>query len=82
MSVVPIRPNLNIAVSSDALRFCEDAVADFVDATASDPRGAMLVLFDDRGHPHVSLTNVSANDMCFIGCWLQKHGLEVAEMPE
>lgn len=75
MSVVPIRPDLPVSIESEALRFCEDVVGDFVGKKGEEPSGAILILFGSDGYPIVNMTEIHRGDLSLAGAWLTRYAL-------
>ena len=64
---VPIRPECPISAGSDAMRFCADAVAEFITDHGSDPATAVLILFDKDAKPTIHFTGATASNLCLVG---------------
>lgn len=77
MSVVPIRPDLPIGITSDAMLFCADAIADFICSTGSDPTGVVIFLYGSEV-PQVHITRgTTRGDIALASLSLGKCALEI-----
>lgn len=73
---VPIRPDMPISIASATIRFCADAVAEFLTNNGDDPTTAILILFDRDGKPTIDYTGATASNLCLVGALLQRHAVE------
>lgn len=72
---IPIRPSCAHQKQS-VTSFLTACIAEFIAQTEQQPRGGILILFDEEGRPIISTTRVSRAETAFVAARLTQMALD------